>query len=348
MLTTTNLRRERRGQGMIELALVLPVVLMLVMGVVDFARTYNVQNSLHRVAKEGVNYGTQLTATGGKPTTAEITARMRSAVVPPMVGAALIVNNVQQVVDASGLESVNVDISYDVDMLTPGIYRFFPQGRYRANSKATLPYTQFTKTAVTPAAAQPGPMFTLDIASNTLAVKGNASVRIKILGKQSQCGSGGPNQNVYGKISTDNGANYQNIDNYQPLTGGEEMILTGLTSSSRLVMHVFKDGISGCSDVTLLSNQKTQFSDSSTNFKQYVLADGGVPPSKPGFAGQESLSEYLGPYVNTSTGTMKLGRQDVIMLFEFNSTFNSPASDFQDLVVLVQFFNPGSSPPTTP
>jgi Flp pilus assembly protein TadG len=146
--------RARRGQGVVEIALVLPVLAMLFSGIIDYGRTFSIQNALHRVAKEGVNYGTQLTATGGKPTANEIRARMQQSAIGWIDGNALIFNSIQVgSPNAAGLESVSVDVSYDVQMLTPLVNNFFTNGRLRLNSRASLPYTQFTKTAVAQPAA---------------------------------------------------------------------------------------------------------------------------------------------------------------------------------------------------
>ena len=49
---TARLRREERGQNLVELALVLPVVLLLVFGIIDFARAFNYKDQTTQVANE--------------------------------------------------------------------------------------------------------------------------------------------------------------------------------------------------------------------------------------------------------------------------------------------------------
>jgi Flp pilus assembly protein TadG len=46
------LRFEERGQGMVELALLLPLLLILVFGIIDFARAFNYKDQATQVANE--------------------------------------------------------------------------------------------------------------------------------------------------------------------------------------------------------------------------------------------------------------------------------------------------------
>ncbi|MET0887750.1 MAG: TadE family protein [Mycetocola sp.] len=45
--------RDDRGAAAVEFALILPVLLILVLGIVEFGRAYNVQISLSQAAREG-------------------------------------------------------------------------------------------------------------------------------------------------------------------------------------------------------------------------------------------------------------------------------------------------------
>jgi Flp pilus assembly protein TadG len=49
----TKQRRDDRGAAMVEFALILPVLLMLVMGIIEFGRAYNIQVSIQAAAREG-------------------------------------------------------------------------------------------------------------------------------------------------------------------------------------------------------------------------------------------------------------------------------------------------------
>jgi fibro-slime domain-containing protein len=75
----------------------------------------------------------------------------------------------------------------------------------------------------------------------------------------------------------------------------------------------------------------------STNTPQIkVLRDGDNVPSNAGFMGQLSAKQFVAEFVNTATNKMKLGKNQVIYLYELGVTnMSDPAADFQDLVILV-------------
>jgi hypothetical protein len=59
--------RRRRGQGMLEFALALPVFLMLVLGVIEFGRLLAVVSSVTTAAREGARYGSAAGLNDGSP-----------------------------------------------------------------------------------------------------------------------------------------------------------------------------------------------------------------------------------------------------------------------------------------
>jgi len=59
MRTAATLRRRARGErgaAMVELAIVLPVLLLLVFGIIEMGRLYNAQVTLTHAAREGIRY----------------------------------------------------------------------------------------------------------------------------------------------------------------------------------------------------------------------------------------------------------------------------------------------------
>lgn len=48
-----SIRRDSRGQAIVEMALVLPIFILLVMGIIDFGRLYNAQISITHASREG-------------------------------------------------------------------------------------------------------------------------------------------------------------------------------------------------------------------------------------------------------------------------------------------------------
>jgi Flp pilus assembly pilin Flp len=52
----TNLRRDNRGVAMVEMAMVLPVLLVVLLGIVDFARAFNYWNDTNQLAADGARF----------------------------------------------------------------------------------------------------------------------------------------------------------------------------------------------------------------------------------------------------------------------------------------------------
>jgi hypothetical protein len=67
-----------------------------------------------------------------------------------------------------------------------------------------------------------------------------------------------------------------------------------------------------------------------------VLRDGDDVPDIAGLRDQASVAEYVGDYIDAESGTIVLGENQAIYLFELGtSNLKSAAADFQDLVVVV-------------
>jgi Flp pilus assembly protein TadG len=70
-LTRIRLNQSARGQSFVELALVLPILLIMIAGIVDLSRFYFTYFTLRDAAQEGANYASVVPGN-----TAEITARV--------------------------------------------------------------------------------------------------------------------------------------------------------------------------------------------------------------------------------------------------------------------------------
>ncbi len=68
--------RNERGAAVVEFALVVPILLLLVFGIVDFARGYGAQVTVTHAAREGV----RLHALGGSA--GDVTTRTQTAATP--------------------------------------------------------------------------------------------------------------------------------------------------------------------------------------------------------------------------------------------------------------------------
>ncbi len=51
-------RSKERGQSLVELALILPVLILVLLGILDFGRAFYAYNAISNAAREGARYGT--------------------------------------------------------------------------------------------------------------------------------------------------------------------------------------------------------------------------------------------------------------------------------------------------
>ena len=81
-------RRRDRGAATLELAIVLPVLVSVVFGIIDFARLFNAEIQVSQAAREGVRLASLVTTTNTPAyTAADVTDRARLAA-PPGFGSA--------------------------------------------------------------------------------------------------------------------------------------------------------------------------------------------------------------------------------------------------------------------
>ncbi|NBD36935.1 MAG: pilus assembly protein, partial [Chloroflexi bacterium] len=50
-------KRDRHGQGFVEFALILPVLLLIIVGIMEFGHLFIVYASLTNASREGTRYG---------------------------------------------------------------------------------------------------------------------------------------------------------------------------------------------------------------------------------------------------------------------------------------------------
>lgn len=94
---TTKIHRKHPGQALVEFALVLPVLLLLLMGVMDFGWMVFNYAQLFNATREGLRYGT-VPGTGGTP---------------QYYDCAGIKGTITGLAGISGIQSSNITIKYD-------------------------------------------------------------------------------------------------------------------------------------------------------------------------------------------------------------------------------------------
>jgi hypothetical protein len=332
----------RRGQGLVELALVLPLVILLASVLIDLALLMNAQHALHRVTSTVVDEAT-LCVDGRYLEPSEIRQRLLSRLLPPLVRDRLMVDEVTLTDDTARRRSVNVQVRYRMPLFTPGISLFMGVSEVVIESKDRATYPAQTPVQV---ASFTPPPFTI-LASGDIQITRPISARMKVLRKSFRRDGGGSEVPITLDV-TDDGRRFDQVFGGSAVNGGEEMVLSNLEAGDKVALRArFRDGPGR--PETLRSNRLVSFADRDSVNRQHVLANGDVAPDHPSMRGQPPLSAELAPFVDTSTASMKLGRQDVLLLIEGGNQYGSAQTDFQDLVVLLQFYDPATQGrPVTP
>jgi Flp pilus assembly protein TadG len=144
--------RSAKGQTAVETALVLPIFLLLVFGVMDFGRLLFVQENVQQALNLGARYAsTGNHQSGTNPGTGQPYTRVASidnyilnqASVSTSMGATLSTVSISSVLGGVGsaggpqdLETVSVTAT--VPLMTPVISRFFPNGQSTFTAVASI------------------------------------------------------------------------------------------------------------------------------------------------------------------------------------------------------------------
>lgn len=98
----------QHGQAYLELALILPALLLLTLGVLDFGRSLYTYVSMAGAVRDGARYGTVYLPNSGPPTPSQIQSRVQSSATSPAIAA----NNVSVQLQLCRL-SDNSCVTYD-------------------------------------------------------------------------------------------------------------------------------------------------------------------------------------------------------------------------------------------
>src|ERR1700694_1573807 len=162
MLRNTSTRRRRQSaQSLTEFALILPVLMLILLGVVDFGRVFYYWTSIANAAREGARYGTthpSAVATTCKADPNNIKYRVKQEAGTTMVIADSNIT-VYWVDSSTGVttnasancnplpgdqriyqnpNAVRVDVNYDFRAITPLISNFWGGGALRIGSSTTM------------------------------------------------------------------------------------------------------------------------------------------------------------------------------------------------------------------
>lgn len=127
------MRRQTKGQSLVEMALILPILLMVIFGIIDLGYYVYGYATIYQAARNGSEKASQVPPTTGNLgnpsdpcTSAVLTATAQGAVLFPDIK-----NAVQISYPSGGLrevgEPVQVGIVYDIEPLTP-LFNLVPLG----------------------------------------------------------------------------------------------------------------------------------------------------------------------------------------------------------------------------
>lgn len=107
--------RRERGQSLVELAIVLPVLLAMVVGIFEFGRAWNVYQVITNAAREGARLGV-IPNMGESDVQGAIQDYMETASLDPSVATA----TVSGAADGTGTSTtVQIDYPYEFEFLGP-------------------------------------------------------------------------------------------------------------------------------------------------------------------------------------------------------------------------------------
>ncbi|SDC72171.1 MULTISPECIES: TadE/TadG family type IV pilus assembly protein [unclassified Candidatus Frackibacter] len=114
------LLRQKRGQALVELALVLPVILLILFGIVEFGRVFHAYLVITNAAREGAREGAISNSDS------QIQSTVETAVDPSLDLNNLNIKISPSQANRSRGDSVKVEVKYNVDLFTPVVTQLLP------------------------------------------------------------------------------------------------------------------------------------------------------------------------------------------------------------------------------
>ena len=140
VVETMRMKREKRtGQVLVELALVMPVVVLLIAGAVDFGRFVISHAEAAALCQDAARFGCQVDpATGAPRTLAEIQQRVYDTLPSGVTTDSVTQLNITTSALVSGFQAIRVDLSYELPCLTAVAEQFFTGGKMPVHASGTF------------------------------------------------------------------------------------------------------------------------------------------------------------------------------------------------------------------
>ncbi len=194
-------------------------------------------------------------------------------------------------------------------------------------------------------AVQSSGQFDFDIVNNSVVPRKSYVAKVTVLGAAIRSGSydmpvsiqvhlGNEDENPFGNYTSPLGGNLNDAQ------GVRRVILEKKRAANTPITISAKSWIKRSSSYSGSSDSHWEsylaFNSAEGGQQVKVLRNGDDVPDIAGMNGQNNIAHFVGDFVDTATGKMKLADNQVIYLFELGTTnMSSSAADFQDLVVLV-------------
>ena len=121
MIALRRMVKSEKGQSMVELALILPIIILILFGILEFGRIFYSYIVITNAAREGARVGAV-----GSPDSV-IIERIREAAPLPYAESKLAITRLEPHEDARtpGIP-LTVEVAYDVDLVTPILEDILP------------------------------------------------------------------------------------------------------------------------------------------------------------------------------------------------------------------------------
>jgi TadE-like protein len=118
MIRALDRLRNRRGQSLVEFAVVTPLLLLLIVGLMEFGRAWNISQVVTNAAREGARKAAVLDSRGVELTPAEATDSVNSIVARVLLDGSRIVCNTCVKLPISGImDGPNTPVAVEVTVL---------------------------------------------------------------------------------------------------------------------------------------------------------------------------------------------------------------------------------------
>ena len=124
--------KNEKGQAMVEFALLLPILLLLFSGIINFGWIFGNQLLANNAAREAARYTAIHYSDSSSDDDSAVATGIVAARAPTLVSPTVTVSK-----SASG-DSITVSIGSNVNLLTPLMSAIFPNGQYSVTAQCTM------------------------------------------------------------------------------------------------------------------------------------------------------------------------------------------------------------------